>query len=268
MNRSYFTAKNPELESFITSSLCKSEVLRKYLTHYGKQEKLAISGGMHRLLNGYIANFNVDISHFRPNSIGHKAMLSKTRISDDLVFTDKGSRGHVKSRYLIRLGFENYKCTKCGISEWLGKKISLHLDHINGISSDNRLENLRLLCPNCHSQTATYCRKKCAAGDSNPEHSTSKVDSSCQLGYQRIKINLCQKCGVICNSSNKFCSAVCYQTDRKGKEKPNTRKVLRPSKEILEQEILTHSFLALGRKYGVSDNAIRKWCKIYNIPIA
>lgn len=50
-------------------------------------------------------------------------------------------------------------CAECGINEWMGKTLSLHLDHINGINNDNRLENLRLLCPNCHSLTETYCGK-------------------------------------------------------------------------------------------------------------
>lgn len=51
------------------------------------------------------------------------------------------------------------KCSVCQIDSWNNLPISLHLDHINGESSDHRLENLRLLCPNCHSQTETYCGK-------------------------------------------------------------------------------------------------------------
>jgi len=57
----------------------------------------------------------------------------------------------------VELGVPNC-CAICGITDWLGQSLSLHLDHINGINNDNRLENLRLLCPNCHSQTDTYCR--------------------------------------------------------------------------------------------------------------
>ena len=58
---------------------------------------------------------------------------------------------------LIDSGILDNICVKCGISEeWNGKPISLHLDHINGISNDHRLKNLQILCPNCHSQTSTY----------------------------------------------------------------------------------------------------------------
>lgn len=63
------------------------------------------------------------------------------------------------SKRLVAEGFKEYKCECCGISEWNGKKISLDLDHINGDSSDHSLDNLRLMCPNCHSQTDTYKSK-------------------------------------------------------------------------------------------------------------
>jgi hypothetical protein len=59
----------------------------------------------------------------------------------------------------IRLIDENIKenkCEVCGITEWNGKFVSFELDHINGVRNDHRLENLRIICPNCHSQTHTY----------------------------------------------------------------------------------------------------------------
>jgi 5-methylcytosine-specific restriction endonuclease McrA len=64
-------------------------------------------------------------------------------------------RMHVKRR-LLALGLLENRCGKCGITEWLGAPLSMHLDHINGVRDDHRLENLRMLCPNCHSQTPTY----------------------------------------------------------------------------------------------------------------
>jgi hypothetical protein len=65
------------------------------------------------------------------------------------------SRQNVKMR-LLRAGLLKDECAECGLREWRGKRLSLHIDHINGVSNDHRLENLRMLCPNCHSQTETY----------------------------------------------------------------------------------------------------------------
>lgn len=71
-----------------------------------------------------------------------------------LLATSK-SRTAVRRRLLDDGVLEN-ACSICGLREWQGKPISMHIDHINGIRDDHRLENLRMLCPNCHSQTPTY----------------------------------------------------------------------------------------------------------------
>lgn len=74
---------------------------------------------------------------------------------EELLSSPKRNRKHVKLR-LVRAGLLENRCYSCGLAEWRGLPLSLQLDHINGVPDDNRLENLRMLCPNCHSQTPTY----------------------------------------------------------------------------------------------------------------
>ena len=65
------------------------------------------------------------------------------------------SRAHLRWR-LLKSGVLNAICAECGIIDWNGRPLSMHLHHINGVSNDNQLENLQMLCPNCHSQTDSY----------------------------------------------------------------------------------------------------------------
>lgn len=82
-------------------------------------------------------------------------------LTHDEVFTEGSSYArHLLKKRLIKHKLIEYKCTECGnTGEWMGKPLSLQLDHINGVNNDNRLENLRFICANCHSQTDTYAGK-------------------------------------------------------------------------------------------------------------
>lgn len=103
------------------------------------------------------------------------------RTSNEDMFVEKCTiaRHHVKKR-LIQENLVPYKCDDCGITdEWNGKTLVLQLEHKNGISNDNRLENLLFLCPNCHSQTKTYA----ARNRKNPSRKPKPyIDKD---GYQR-----------------------------------------------------------------------------------
>ncbi len=128
-------------------------------------------GSGHRLVAERIAALGLDTGHFRgagwsrgETAATHPSICALSRrrsIPDEEVFV-RNSR-YLSSEGLVRRlrarGW-TYACRECGITTWQGAPLSLHLDHINGVHNDHRLSNLRFLCPNCHSQTRTYCRKK------------------------------------------------------------------------------------------------------------
>ncbi|WP_224389653.1 HNH endonuclease [Pseudonocardia sp. ICBG1293] len=123
----------------------------------------APSGGMHRLVNGHIRRLGLDTGHFRGQgwSRGRAEATRSPRPLAEVLVRDSPMRstGHLRKR-LIAAGLKQARCEICGIHDWRAQPLPLHLDHVNGDHTDNRLENLRILCPNCHAQTSTWCVRK------------------------------------------------------------------------------------------------------------
>lgn len=132
---------------------------------------LPLEGRPHHELTARLRREGIDVSHLRAarwargeTKETHPSIAKwarKLSMSDAEVFVESSpmlGNGRGIIRRLVAMGWR-YECQHCGISEWRGAKLVLHLDHINGNHTDNRLLNLRLLCPNCHSQTPTYCGK-------------------------------------------------------------------------------------------------------------
>jgi len=143
---------NDEFISVINNSSCYTDVLKKcgYDAYGSSQYNMIIKERMLKLG----LSFKKENENYYNNKNNKSIPLNNI-----LVKNSNYSRTHLKER-LIKSGIKEYKCECCGISEWQGKTIALELHHINGINNDNRLENLQILCPNCHSQTITFSGRK------------------------------------------------------------------------------------------------------------
>ena len=132
---------------------------------------LEFNGNNNKSIRKLVTNFDIDYSHFT-GCAWNKGLTQKDHpsIKDGAVkLTIPNEKVFIKNGHPLKLSSitkrlildyqREYKCSNCNIVEWQGKSLSLDLDHINGNNRDNRLENLRFLCPNCHRQTSTWGNK-------------------------------------------------------------------------------------------------------------
>lgn len=223
LNISYVKNKGIYEKEFIQKVVNDSVSYKEALIKMG----LRAAGGNYKILKKYINLYGLSISHFESPEEVSKRNLFKDKITLDEVLVENStySRTSLKIRLYDAKIFER-ECSLCGQDEnWNGMKISLILDHINGVYNDNRLENLRIVCPNCNAGLDTHTGKN-----------AKKKEREKKIIDKEIKKRL-------------------YNEGR--------RKVERPDYEILKNEISENGYSATGRKYGVSDNAIRKWIKYY-----
>lgn len=185
------------------------------------------------MIKNILERYNIDTSHFK--------YIKRTKLYRDIVFIEnsKVSQRTLRDWYLKEE--IDYVCTICGQEPyWNGKEMTLILDHINGVNNDDRLENLRWVCPNCNIQLDTTNGKN--------------------IKRKEPHLNYCIECGTPISKK----STRCHKCNSKLKCIPVEEMPI--SRDELKNLIRNKSFLQIGKEFGVSDNAIRKWCKKFNLP--
>jgi hypothetical protein len=144
------------------------EAVAKSVSYAGILRELGLkqTGGSQRHIKELVTRYNIDVSHFtgqghlRGQSPGNRRSAAEVLIYREGKLTKE--KRPILLRALEEIGRE-YRC-ECGQGpEWQGKELDLQIDHINGDNMDNRAENIRTLCPNCHSQTPTFGSRNKAA---------------------------------------------------------------------------------------------------------
>lgn len=208
------------VEKAVKNNYCYADVLREL--------NIPIAGNNTNTLKSYINKYGLDISHFTFTA-KTKGDKQYKKVTDYLVNGSTIKTFKLKEK-LLKEGYKENKCEICGITEWQNKPLVMQLHHINGNPTDNRLENLQMLCPNCHSQTDNYC------GSANKTEKPKYY---------------CSECGRMIKTNVQYCSSCAAKHRRKhdwDSELGNIKKYI--SEGLNNNQI--------GEKYGVSETTIRK----------
>lgn len=191
-----FTLPKEEMQKLVNESYSITDVLRKL--------NLGITGSSHGILKKRLIYDSISLNFKKDETTINlrNNLLSSREEALSSLFIAKEQTSSTLRKYILLYNLIPYCCAQCGINdEWNGQKLCLQIDHIDGDRSNNKIDNLRFLCPNCHSQTKTFGTRNRKAKDKKrhlcsfckKEKSNSSAErcSSCHLSYvTKIQTNL------------------------------------------------------------------------------
>lgn len=254
-----------DLRIAVENSLSISEVCRKV--------GIRPVGGNYKTIKNKLKEFNIDYSHFTGQgwNVGDRYKQIKITIPTIDLLVENSIYGSYKLKNrLLKDGLKKHICECCKSIEWMGVSIPLELHHIDGDNTNNKFENLTLLCPNCHSFTDNYrgkstqVSKKSELKKERYDNYKNTIKETKLIIIKEPKViiikekRVCENCtNQIPTKSKRFCSVECY-------DKYKRRNVPEISELLLKIEELG-SFEKIGRYYNVSGKSVSKWCKSYGI---
>jgi transposase-like protein len=196
-----------------------------------------------------MTDLNLSSANFKGKNAYYETNKEREISPDKLFRINCKHTRTVLRRNIIRNNLLPYKCAICGISKWNNKTLSLELDHINGMNNDNRLENLRFLCPNCHSQTTTY-------GSRNQQRNESTYEITDELrelvSNTYDKVNSVKRVSSILGIRRKVATAIVNET---GQKHSNQKYVIRYDKN--HNEIARYGSLVEAAKTLIANNEVK-----------
>lgn len=194
------------------------------------------NGSNNRTVKSRIEKYNIDISHFT-------SVVNPIKRTEENVFIKNSTASQATlRRWFLKGEYIPYICSICGQEPiWQKKELTLILDHINGENHDDRLENLRWVCPNCNQQLDTTNGKNIK-------------------NVRQVKKYYCIDCGEEISKGATRCS----NCENKRRTVPVDEMLI--TRKELKELIRTTPFTTIASNFNVSDNAVRKWCDKFNLP--
>lgn len=242
-------SKISELDiEYVKQAAAESTSMREFQLKLGYSQ----NGSVSSVIRAFCKEHNISLTHF--TGLGKGAI----KRSEENIFIENSTASQkVLREWYKKANYSPYICAICGQEPfWNGKELTLTLDHINGVNNDDRLENLRWVCPNCDRQLDTFGSKN----NHNPRVNAAKKKKESGSSTREEKNNRCQNCGKLISDGATLCVECRGLSQRKVQN--------RPSAEELEKILYNNrgNFTKVASMFGVTDNAIRKWCKAYNMP--